>query len=199
MNTSLSILFALATTLLSCTKKQDIAYITALELCAQKNASENLSLNLSTLDCVIGSTFPQFECTSISNEKIDQNYFKDRITIVNFWFEGCAPCVAEIPGFNQLAAKYSKEPLRFLAISRDSRQDVVTFLVRHPWDFDHVSDGESIIMGIFRCPWGYPTTFLVDQKGKIAKVIAGGASDSTAIKHIQEGLIPSIDRLLWGG
>jgi thiol-disulfide isomerase/thioredoxin len=155
------------------------------------------ALELST-ECVVGSVFPSFECTTITHQKIDATYFKGKVSIVNFWFENCAPCVAEVPGFNQLVKTYGKDKLRYLAISSDSQEDVAVFLKDHAWDFDHVGDGASLIKDVFHRAWGYPTTFLVDQNGIIVKCISGGKTDATAVQHIQEELMPSIDRLLKG-
>ena len=117
---------------------------------------------------------------------------------MNFWFANCAPCVAEVPGLNQLVKTYGKEKLRYLAISSDSQEDVAAFLKDHEWDFDHVGNGKSLIKDVFHLAWGYPTTFLVDQNGIIVKSINGGTTDATAVQHIQEQLMPSIDRLLRG-
>jgi peroxiredoxin len=179
---------------LQCTGSDNIDYADAIKLCTVR--ANNHSLVLPGTECIIGAALPTFQCTTIRNETIDENYFKNKISIVNFWFEGCAPCVAEIPGFNRLTERYGNDDLRYLAITLDDRQDLEAFLEEHPWNFDHVSNGKSIIQDVFHCPWGYPTTFLVDQKGVIRKVIIGGMADSTAVYHIQEQLIPSIDSLL---
>ncbi len=36
-----------------------------------------------------------------------------KITILNFWFAGCGPCVAEIPEFGEVASKYSSDDNNF--------------------------------------------------------------------------------------
>lgn len=179
-----------------CTGSSKTEYADALKICSEKNPTEGPIIFLPSTDCVIGSRFPRFECTTINNKKINEDYFRGKVSIVNFWFEGCAPCVAEVPGFNQLVHKYGKDKLRYLAISTDRQEDVEAFLKNHDWDFDHVSDGKPIVTDIFHLPWGYPTTFLVDQEGIIKKIINGGKTDSTAVAMIQANLTPDIDRLL---
>lgn len=181
--------------MMQCRGNNQIDYADALKICSEKNPAKGQTIFLPT-DCVIGTRFPRFECTTISNKKINEDYFKGKVSIVNFWFEGCAPCVAEVPGFNQLAHTYGKDKLRYVAISTDRQEDVEAFLKNHDWDFDHVSDGKPIVTNVFHLPWGYPTTFLVDQEGIITKIINGGKTDSTAVAMIQANLAPDIDRLL---
>lgn len=182
---------------LNCNNRK-IEYADTLKQCNDKLAETGrIDIALSP-ECVVGSVFPRFECTTINDQKIDAAYFKGKVSIVNFWFENCAPCVAEVPGFNQLVKTYGKDKLRYLAISSDSQENVATFLKQHEWDFDHVGDGKSLIKDVFQLAWGYPTTFLVDQNGIIVKNISGGTSDVSAVQHIQEQLMPSIDRLLKG-
>jgi peroxiredoxin len=147
------------------------------------------------LDVVIGTRFPVLECTTIHGEKVDEKYFKDKICIINCWFITCAPCVAEIPGFNEIVNRYGKDNLRYLSISMDDKEDVLAFLADHEWHFDHVSDGKQIIKETLKLPWGFPTTFVVDQKGIIRKVVNGGKTDSTASAFIQHKLTPTIDSL----
>ncbi len=83
-----------------------------------------------------------------------------------------------------------------MAISRDTKEDVKSFLKSHPWEFDHLADGSDLINKNLKLPWGYPTTFVVDGKGVIAKAVCGGLSDSTAVANIQLEICPVLDSLL---
>ncbi len=182
----------------NCHENNKVDYADALQKCTDENAVKGSGIFLPNPECVVGARFPRFECMTIDHKKINEDYFKGKVSIVNFWFEGCAPCVAEVPGFNQLVHKYGKDKLRYVAISSDNQEDVEAFLKNHDWDFDHVSNGKSIVNDIFHLPWGYPTTFLVDQQGIIAKTVCGGKTDSTAVAAIQEHLAPWMERLLKG-
>ena len=190
------LMFSACLLLQHCRRSGHIDYSDALKQCAEKNSAKEQSFFIPGPECVVGAVFPKFECTTIGDKKIDQAYFKGKISIVNFWFEGCAPCVAEVPGFNNLVKKYGKDKLRYLSISLDPQEDVEAFLQLHDWEFDHVCNGNFIAKDIFHLPWGFPTTFLVDPNGIIIKTIIGGRQDSTAVTLIQEALSPSIERLL---
>ncbi|GAB4091743.1 TlpA disulfide reductase family protein [Flaviaesturariibacter terrae] len=44
-------------------------------------------------------------------------------TVINFWATFCKPCVAEIPYFQELAAKYPSNGVRLLLVSLDLPED----------------------------------------------------------------------------
>lgn len=43
----------------------------------------------------------------------------DTLYVVNFWATWCAPCVEEIPYFEQIARKYKERKLKVLMVSMD--------------------------------------------------------------------------------
>ena len=47
----------------------------------------------------------------------------DTTFVVNLWATWCAPCVAELPHFEQLQQAYASAPLRVLFVSLDAKKD----------------------------------------------------------------------------
>ncbi|MGK6351357.1 TlpA disulfide reductase family protein [Parapedobacter sp. DT-150] len=47
----------------------------------------------------------------------------DTTFIINLWATWCAPCVAEMPHFEQLQRNHQSKPLRVLFVSLDAKQD----------------------------------------------------------------------------
>lgn len=44
-----------------------------------------------------------FNTTAITGEKVNSDYFNDyQITMINLWFTGCSPCIAEMPDIAKL-------------------------------------------------------------------------------------------------
>ena len=43
-------------------------------------------------------------------EIIDNNYLKGKTVFINFWFEACAPCIAEFEAFNEMYTKLKGNP-----------------------------------------------------------------------------------------
>lgn len=184
----------------SCQKPKKLTYEEGLNNCIQiqeKKKNENPNgFSFVGPDCMIGAQIPEFEATSIDGKKINKESLKGKLSIINFWFISCSPCVAEIPGLNSLVEKYGTNQINYIAIGRDGKQDITEFLKKNPWNFDQIPDGDQIIQENFKLRWGYPTTFLLNKNTKIVLAFSGGKSDSTAIEEIQNKLMPVIEREL---
>ncbi|MEM1216541.1 MAG: TlpA disulfide reductase family protein [Bacteroidota bacterium] len=48
----------------------------------------------------------------------------DTVYVVNFWATWCAPCVEELPYFEQLATELADQPVRFAMISLDFKRNL---------------------------------------------------------------------------
>ncbi len=147
-------------------------------------------------DCLVGYQLPDFEATTVSGKKVSNESLKGKLTLINFWFTTCKPCIAEIPGFNDIVDKYGSDQLNFISICRDGKEKASKFLDKHPWSFDHISAAESLINNEFMFMWGFPTTFLVNPQGEIIHAINGGSTGPGAAEHIKMRVVPHIDRAL---
>ena len=53
-----------------------------------------------------GTAFPQFEGNDLEGNPVDNSLFAgNAFTVVNFWFNGCKPCVEELDDLNALNEK----------------------------------------------------------------------------------------------
>ncbi|MGB0839379.1 MAG: TlpA family protein disulfide reductase [Chitinophagales bacterium] len=147
-------------------------------------------------NCMVGSELPKFKATSINGEVIDSERLKGKVSIINFWFTTCAPCVAEIPGFNAIVDKFGRENINFISIARNNQQEMEEFLKIHPWNFAHVSNDKNIINDVFKIQFGYPTTYLLNKDAQIIKSFSGGAMGEQAVIEIQNKLVPAIEEAL---
>jgi cytochrome c biogenesis protein CcmG, thiol:disulfide interchange protein DsbE len=102
---------------------------------------------------------------------------RGKVVIVNFWATWCPPCRAETPGLISLARSYETRGLKIVGIAMDEggTTPVVrfasTFGIPYPIllpvkEFDLASRVESL-----------PTSFLIDQRGRIAKTYVGGVAE----------------------
>ncbi|MBK9981283.1 MAG: TlpA family protein disulfide reductase [Saprospiraceae bacterium] len=168
-------------------------YDTAINACLPDtvNRGGSISYFYWSADCLIGAQLPEFTATTMEGKKVDKNYFKGKVSVINFWFKGCMPCQMEMPAFNNLMEKYKSKAVNFLAIGRNTPDVITDFLVEHPFHFDHIADGDPIIGGAFHTKWGYPVTLVVDKHLKIIKT-------NRAMNELtmESDLVPVIDKAL---
>jgi len=81
-----------------------------------------LSLILILLSGTLSTKAQHIAAYSI-NDVIHRSSSKDTVYIINFWATWCAPCVAELPEFNKLAAYYEGQPVKILMVSLDFKED----------------------------------------------------------------------------
>lgn len=99
--------------------------------------------------------------------------FNRKITVINFWFLGCAPCRMEIPYLNELVNKYAQDScIQFISIALDSPSDLRRYL----------KDGNVFKYQIFgngsqaaSKSWvtSYPAHFVIDKNGLVVGELYG--------------------------
>ena len=156
-----------------------------------KKLVKNTSMSIGP-DCLIGARVPDFEVELIDGSKYSSENLKGKVSVINFWFIDCPPCVAEINGLNSLVELFGKNKLNYIAIGRDQRSDIESFLKNNVWNYKHISGETKIIDNIFKLYWGYPTTFILNKQTEIIYATSGGKSDSTASQELLDKLIPII-------
>lgn len=104
------------------------------------------------------------------------------VTVLNFWYAGCAPCRAEAPDLVALAKQFPK--VQFLGVNvRDAAGTAGAFErkfgIQWPSILD-ASDGSVVLAftGIVT-PQAVPTTLVVDSKGRVAARVLGRIDKST--------------------
>ena len=177
-----------------------ITYQEAIDNCRriteEKSKANPDVLTYTGPDCMIGAMLPSFSYTTLEGKPFTTASLKGKITILNFWMISCPPCIAEIPGLNQVVQKYNRDDFNFIAIGMDDEKDITAFLKNHPWSFDQLPLGVTIILDDFNIRWGFPTTFVLDQDGVIIDAFSGGSTDEVlAVKEIDDRLSSIIENV----
>jgi thiol-disulfide isomerase/thioredoxin len=103
--------------------------------------------------------------------------FKGRVLLVNFWATWCPPCVAELPSLDRLQAELGGKDFTVLAINEDRQGAAIAapFLEKHKIKSLAVHVDRQMALARALGVRGMPSTFLVDQTGKIVGSLAGEA------------------------
>jgi thiol-disulfide isomerase/thioredoxin len=142
----------------------------------------------SIMQTIVGRAFAPFSATSLFGGKFSEQQLKDKITIVNFWFKACAPCIMEMPALNDIYDHFQSNPnFQFISFTFDPNEVAQS-----------VARREKILFSIFpisrvECyrlnfDSGFPTTMIVNKEGGIVFYKMGGIRNSTQLEEIKEEL-----------
>lgn len=192
--------FVLSVLFCSAQNSEDKSYLAGIEICKAKLETSQREkpgdLIFQGPDCLVGHYLPDFEVTSIDGSKISNHSLKGKVSVINFWFLACTPCLAEIPGFKILVDKYGTEQFNFIAFGMDSKADIGAYLRKHTWPFSHIADADDAMVVKFKHRWGFPTTFIVDENGIIVSAFSAGLPDERAVAEVQKKISPFLDAFL---
>jgi len=108
--------------------------------------------------------------------------------LVNFWATWCVPCIQEIPGFNQLHARYGPRGVALLGVSMDEEGAAVVkpFLVKHPIRYP-VALGSEKLTERFQLNQ-LPVTLVFDRTGRQVARFEGYTPESTLEEALRKAL-----------
>lgn len=137
----------------------------------------------------VGSPAKPFDLVDYEGNQITSNELKGKITVVNFWFKECKPCIHEMPELNELVETYKNNAnVQFIGFSTTAKDRLPSFFKKHKFDYRIVPDSQSYAMqnGVT----GFPTNMVIDQEGNIAFLKTG------FIPGIAENIKAEIEKLL---
>jgi thiol-disulfide isomerase/thioredoxin len=109
----------------------------------------------------------------ISSEQLD-----GVITVMNFWYAGCAPCRIEMPELIELQDEFLSDGVQFVGVNvRDSAATSLAFARKINMNFPSVMDAKtgSVVLGFTGVvtPQAVPTTLVIDSEGNVSARVLG--------------------------
>ena len=168
----------------------------------KESAASESSDNASSKSDESTGVFKGFKGKDLDGNDVDDSLFaKNKVTVVNFWFSGCKPCVDEMDDLNALNQRIQEQGGEVIGINTetlDGNADNIAAArqileqagaaFRNIY-FDSASDAGKFALGIM----AFPTTCVVDRQGNIVgEPIMGGIDKednaATLQKLIDEAL-----------
>lgn len=115
---------------------------------------------------------PAFNLPEINTQqKISLDDYQGKVVLIDFWASWCGPCRKSLPEYNdlrnRLQASQIGDKFEILAINVDmSNEEALAFLTKHPVDFPVLEERTGKSQQAYDL-LTMPTSFLVDQQGKI--------------------------------
>lgn len=120
---------------------------------------------------LIGKKLPDFKGVKTNNKVFSSCSLNNQIIVINFWFENCPPCVAEMPELNKLVKKYGGKKVRFIGITHDRPLSAKRFQLKNNFNYEVVSLSKVDIAKL-NINHGFPSNILVGKNGKIIAAMA---------------------------
>lgn len=141
------------------------------------------------------------EPVAFSGETADGDEFDSagtagKVTVVNFWYAGCAPCRVEAPILEEVYQHYGEgaEQVAFVGVNvRDQAGNATAFEETYGVGYPSILDvDEGDVQLAFAGdvpPAAVPTTLVLDKQGRVAARVLGQLEDASILKGL-------VDRLL---
>lgn len=123
----------------------------------------------------LGFELPALSVRLLTGDSVSLNTFKGRTLVINWWATSCPPCIAEMPGLNQLVAKYRNDRrVAFVAVAWNTPEELKEFLAGHSFEYTlgcTQIDPPRFLGDVF------PRHIVVDSRGRIVFDETGGYPD----------------------
>lgn len=146
--------------------------------------------------------FPEFQGTDLDGNSVDNSLFSNnKFTVVNFWFNGCKPCVEELDDLNALNERIKEQGGEVIGINTETldgnQQGIETAkqllestgaAYRNIY-FDSNSDAGKFALSVT----AFPTTYVFDSNGKIVgEPLLGGIDNQANLDTLQKTIDTAI-------
>ncbi len=127
---------------------------------------EQIQKNAETSE--LGATKADFRMKLVNSkgEKVSMEQYRGKVIFINFWATWCPPCVAEMPGINEMYNAIDKDKIEVLMISFDRKfEKAIQYKNKNNFNFE-VYTPASAIPSMYESQ-SIPTTYVINSKGEL--------------------------------
>ena len=166
-------------------------------------ASDSSSSSSASSDESTG-VFRGFKGKDLDGNDVDESLFaQNKVTVVNFWFSGCKPCVEELSKLNELNDKIKEMGGEVVGINTDTLDDnqdgikeAKEILKAQGASYKNLTfDSDSTVGKYAGNIMAFPTTVLVDKDGNIiGEPFMGGINDQSNYEQLMKQIQSILDQ-----
>ena len=140
--------------------------------------------------------FPSFECKDLDGNEVksDELFSANAVTVVNFWFTTCSPCVGELGDLDALNKELADKGGALIGVNaftldgdETAIADAKDVLAKKGATYQNVYFDSSSPAGAFTANiFAFPTTYVVDRNGNIVgEPIVGAITEKNQAETLQ--------------
>ena len=170
----------------------------------KKSAASESSDNASSKSDESTGVFKGFKGKDLDGNDVDDSLFaKNKVTVVNFWFSGCKPCVGELSKLNELNEKLKEMGGEVVGINTDTLdnneagiKEAKEILKAQGASYKNLTfDSNSTVGKYAGNIMAFPTTVLVDKDGNIVgEPFMGGIDDQSNYDQLMKQIQSVLDQ-----
>ena len=136
-----------------------------------------------------------FEANTIDGEEYSSDAFsQSRLTMINVWATYCNPCLSEMPDLGEIATEYDSAELQMIGVISDVAETAAENDIKNAKElieqtgaqYQHLLLSESLYTNLVGGVNSVPTTFFVDQEGKMLGYAMGAQSKEAWVSIIED-------------
>ena len=170
----------------------------------KESAASESSDNASSKSDESTGVFKGFKGKDLDGNDVDDSLFaKNKVTVVNFWFSGCNPCVGELSKLNELNEKLKEMGGEVVGINTDTLdnneagiKEAKEILKAQGASYKNLTfDSNSTVGKYAGNIMAFPTTVLVDKDGNIVgEPFMGGIDDQANYEQLTKQIQSILDQ-----
>ena len=170
----------------------------------KESAASESSDNASSKSDESTGVFKGFKGKDLDGNDVDDSLFaKNKVTVVNFWFSGCKPCVGELSKLNELNETLKEMGGEVVGINTDTLdnneagiKEAKEILKAQGASYKNLTfDSNSTIGKYAGNIMAFPTTVLVDKDGNIVgEPFMGGIDDQSNYDQLMKQIQSVLDQ-----
>ncbi len=131
----------------------------------------------------------EFKLPDLNGQQVSSADLKGSVVVLDFWATWCGPCLAEMPAFNALHAKYAGRGVEVIGIAVQSgwAEDIKPYRDKHKIAYSTLIGDDDVVekYGVI----GFPTTYILDKDFKVHRKFTGKLPERKELEREIESLL----------
>jgi cytochrome c biogenesis protein CcmG/thiol:disulfide interchange protein DsbE len=138
-----------------------------------------------------GFAAPDFTLPTLAGDTLRLSDLRGQVVVVNLWASWCPPCREEMPALERVYRDVHLDGVEVLAVNatyQDSLSDAASFAKRNGLSFPVLMDTTGGTARRYQLR-ALPSTYFIDAKGVIGRVVIGGPMSESTLRAVIEDLL----------